>query len=662
MSNASAISQPFLGPYPERVFPRENWFDRLGVAASGPLLRWKRSRRARFDELVRLIDAHGARLRHVSDDHILNAAETLRQLLRREGLGKDALVAESFALVREIAQRRLQMRPYDVQLMGGLVLLRGMVAEMEAGEGKTLTATLPACTAALAGIPVHIVTVNDYLASRDTELMRPIYEALGLTVGTIIQGMSPAQRQQAYGCDITYCTNKEVAFDYLKDRIALGEKRNRTHLRLERLYGKESRLGRLLLRGLHFGIVDEADSALIDEARTPLIISGAGNIDEEKRFYEQALAIAGQLIKHHDFEINERERRLLLTKRGKQRTKELTESFGGLWRGTQRREELVRQALTAQHMYIRDKHYILKEGKIQIVDEYTGRVMPDRSWEQGLHQMIERKEDCELTDRRETLARISYQRFFRRYLRLAGMTGTAREVTGELWSVYRLHVVRLPTNRPVQRSPKRKEVYLTTEEKWEAVANQIAQVHVQGQPVLVGTRSVQASEHLSQILKTQGLVHELLNARQDENEAQIVARAGEEGRITIATNMAGRGTDIKLSPGVAERGGLHVIMTELHEAKRIDRQLIGRCGRQGDPGSYSAILSLEDELARVYCNGVVSGIAGLLTRLGLGRLTGAWTLRSGQRGAERLHSRIRRELIKTDEQLDTALAFSGRPE
>jgi preprotein translocase subunit SecA len=662
MSNVSAISHSFAGAYPERIFPRESWFDRLGVAASGPLLRWQRSRAMRLDELISLVEVCGNRLRDASDDQLAENAMGVRHLLRREGLGNDALVAESFALVREVAQRRLGVRHYDVQLIGGLILLRGMVAEMEAGEGKTLTATLPACTAALAGIPVHIITVNDYLASRDTELMRPVYEALGLSVGTIIQGMMPAQRQQAYACDITYCTNKEVAFDYLKDRIALGEKRNRTQLRLERLYGKESRLGRLLLRGLHFGIVDEADSALIDEARTPLIISGASNIEDEKRFYEQALLIAGQLREHADFEIIERERRLLLTEQGKMRARELSESMGGLWRGTQRREELVRQALTAQHLYIRDRHYIVREGKVQIVDEYTGRVMPDRSWEQGLHQMIERKEDCDPTQRRETLARISYQRFFRRYLMLAGMTGTAKEVRSELWSVYRLPVVRLPTNRPVRRKADRPQVHRRAAERWAAVANQVATVHAQGRPVLVGTRSVQASEHLSRILIEQGLDHELLNARQDENEAKIVARAGESGRITIATNMAGRGTDIKLSEDVTGKGGLHVIMTELHEARRIDRQLIGRCARQGDPGSYSAILSLEDDVATIYCNKMVLSFSALLSRFGFGRLAGLWSLRSGQRSAERMHSRIRRELVRMDERLDTALAFAGHSE
>lgn len=662
MSNTSVISQPFSEAYPERAFPRDNWFDRLGVTASGPIVRWSRSRRSNFDKFIRLVAVHGKHLERLSDGQLVAIGKGVRQRLRRDGFGSDALAAESFALVREIAHRKVQTRHYDVQLVGGFVLLRGMVAEMDTGEGKTLTATLPACTAALAGIPVHIVTVNDYLASRDTELMRPIYEALGLSVGTIIQGMPLGARREAYSCDITYCTNKEVAFDYLKDRIVLGDKRSRTQLQLERLYGKDSRMERLLLRGLYFAIVDEADSVLIDEARTPLIISGAGNLDEETRLYEQALAIAEQLTEQKDFRLLGRERRIQLTDNGKKRVSTLSEPLGGLWRGTQRREELVRQALTAEHMYRRDKHYIVKDGKVQIVDEYTGRIMPDRSWEQGLHQMIETKENCELTHRRETLARMSYQRFFRRYLHLAGMTGTAREVTAELWSVYRLNVVRLPTNRPLRRTRRPTQVYVTAAEKWQAVAQYVAAVHAQGRPVLVGTRSVQASEHLSQLLTENGLEHELLNARQDAQEAEIIAKAGEPRRITIATNMAGRGTDIQLAPGICERGGLEVIVTELHEAKRIDRQLRGRCGRQGDQGSHVSIVSLEDELAIVYCSGIARALGGVLARIGLRGLAGKWVLQVGQGTAERLHSRMRRDLLRMDEQLETTLAFSGRSE
>ena len=628
------------------------------------MVRWTRSRRARAQAFVHLVSRHGDKLKGLSEIELTNVARDLRQQLRRNDIENDSVTAQSFALVREIAQRRLRMRHYNVQLIGGWILLQGMAAEMEAGEGKTLTATLPACTAALAGFPVHIITVNDYLAARDTELMKPVYEALGLTVGTIVQGMSAEERRRAYGCDVTYCTNKEIAFDYLKDRITLGQKRSRTQLQLERLYGKTPRLQRLLLRGLCFAIVDEADSVLIDEARTPLIISGAGNVMEEQKLYEQALTLAGQLGEKNDFNVHGRERRIELTVNGKRRIEALSQQYGGIWSGTQRREELVRQALTAQHLYSRDKHYLVKDGKVQIIDEYTGRTMPDRSWEQGLHQMIETKEDCELTHRRETLARMSYQNFFRRYLHLAGMTGTAQEVAGELWSVYRMNVVVVPPNKPIGRVAERTEIHSTTDEKWKAVARHVSLIHVMRRPILVGTRSVEASEHLSRLLAAENLDHRVLNARQDAEEAKIIAQAGKLGCITVATNMAGRGTDILLGPGVQEFGGLHVVITELHEAKRIDRQLSGRCGRQGDPGSYKAVLSLEDELPTVYVNRFLLKLASRL--MAHEWFFSSWifglVMRIAQGSAERLHAGMRRDLLKMDERLDTALAFSGQAE
>jgi preprotein translocase subunit SecA len=557
------------------------------------------------------------------------------------------------------------MRHFDVQLIGGLVLLYGMVAEMETGEGKTLTATLPACTAALAGVPVHIITVNDYLADRDTKWMGPIYQALGLAAGTIKHGMDPQARRAAYRCDVTYCTNKEVAFDYLRDRIVLWDRPSEIRLQLERLYGDGSRVRHLVMRGLHFGIVDEADSVLIDEARTPLIISAEGDGYDEQSLYEQALGIAGKLAPGEDYSIRTSERSLELTEKGKERIEDIIRWDGRVWMSRQQREELVHQALVALNLFSRDKHYLVKDGKIQIVDEYTGRLMADRSWERGLHQLIEIKENCEMTKRKETQARISYQRFFRRYLQLAGMTGTAREVAGELWSIYRLRVVTIPTNRPLHRTYLPDRIYPAAAQRWEAVVTRISEMHRQGRPVLVGTRSVEASEHLSHLLSETGLPHKVLNARQDQEEAEIIARAGEQARITVATNMAGRGTDIRLAPGIAELGGLHVIATERHEARRIDRQLFGRCGRQGDSGTSEAIVSLEDELATVYVNKAFQWLASMVLRRPgtlIARWIGKILFHRAQRKAERLHARIRHDLLKMDEQLGDALAFSGRPE
>jgi preprotein translocase subunit SecA len=536
---------------------------------------------------------------------------------------------------------------------------------METGEGKTLTATLAAVTAALAGTPVHIITVNDYLAGRDAEWMAPIYRALGLSVGVIVHGLDPAARQAAYACDVTYCTNKEIVFDYLRDRLLLGRRAGRVQLQVARLAGAGGQADRLLLRGLHYAIVDEADSVLVDEARTPLIISGAG--EEEgitaRKLYQTALALADQLVQGQDYLLEARERRVELTAAGETRLRDVTTGMKGVWTGTLRRQELVRQALTARHCFHRDTDYLVRDGKVQIIDEYTGRLMGDRSWEHGLHQLIEAKEEVAVTRQTSPLARISYQRFFRRYLRLAGMTGTAREVAGELRAVYGLPVVRVPSNRPLirQRLPHRS--FATAKAKWDAVVERIRALHEAGRPVLVGTRSVGASEHLAALLEAAGLDHVVLNARQDKEEAEIVARAGEPGRITVATNMAGRGTDIRLAPGVAEVGGLHVLATERHEAGRIDRQLFGRCGRQGDPGTYEVFVSLEDELIMVHAQKVARRLAAHAARLGrLGSLVPHWVVIRAQARAESLHSRARRDLLRLDEQMETALAFSGRGE
>jgi preprotein translocase subunit SecA len=573
-------------------------------------------------------------------------------------------VARCFALVREVAGRTLGQRHFDVQLTGGRVLLDGMVAEMETGEGKTLTATLAASAAALAGIPVHVVTVNDYLAQRDSEWMGPVYAALGLTVGTIVHGLDPGARRRAYAANVTYCSNKELAFDYLKDRIALGRRRDRAGLQLEKLYDENPRLDRLLLRGLAYAIVDEADSVLVDEARTPLIISGPKTGDASgQEVCRVALSLGSEMARGTDFEIEGRSRQVRLLAAGYDRVDRVASTLGGVWTRRRWREELVRQAIAAQHLFQEGKQYLIRDGKIQIIDEYTGRVMADRSWERGLHQMIEVKEGCEMTRQIEPLARISYQRFFRRYVRLAGMTGTAREVSGELWSVYRLATARVPTNRPSRRSRLPDRIFATEDEKWRAVVDRIQAVHREGRPVLVGTRSVRASEHLSMLLGSRGLEHQLLNARQDADEARIIADAGRQRRITVATNMAGRGTDIRLAPHVAGRGGLHVIATELHEARRIDRQLFGRCGRQGDPGSCEAILSLEDELAEHFSGRLVRRLMGTgSVRRRPGTRTRALGLKMAQRSAERLHRRMRRDLLRTDEHLATALAFSGRSE
>ncbi len=650
---------------PEREEEKLGWADRAGMQLSGLVASWLRPRPERFAWIAPRVRELGAAVRSMTDEQIRQRALEAGRRMRTEGRTPE-LVAHVFALTREVAGRTLGMPHFDVQLIGGLVLLNGMMAEMETGEGKTLTATLAAGAAALAGIPTHIVTVNDYLAERDAGWMSPIYRGLGLTVGTIIHGMQPEARRAAYRCDITYCTNKEVAFDYLRDRIILWDRPGQVRLQLERFLGNASRVNRLVLRGLHFAIVDEADSVLIDEARTPLIISAeSGNVTEQN-VYHEALEVAGALVRGVDFKLSLSERTVEVVPRGQARIEnEFPWPCARTCTNQAQRGELVRLALVALFFFLRDKQYLVRDGKVQIIDEYTGRLMPDRSWERGLHQLIEIKESCKMTTIKETKAKISYQRFFRRYLRLAGMTGTAREVTSELWSIYRLKVVSIPTNRPLNRIHLPDRVYATAADKWHAVVNVAGELHRQGRPVLVGTRSVAASEHLSKLLTAAGLLHRVLNARQDQEEAEIVAQAGEPGRITVATNMAGRGTDILLAEGVAELGGLYVVATERHEAGRIDRQLFGRCGRQGDPGTCEAFVSLEDELATAYGSKPIRLLAGSLIGKNGGaarRLAGNVLLSRAQHSAERLHARMRRELLRMDDQISSALAFSGRPE
>jgi preprotein translocase subunit SecA len=659
MSEA-ALLRPGIatGSYPEREDDRVSWLDRSARAVWGAV--YQRCGRNNLDRgFLRRVAEASEGLGLLKAHEISDVVTALRRDLHRHGLRPD-LVARAFAVIREVSGRKLGMRHFDVQLLGGWAMLRGKVAEMETGEGKTLAATLPAATAALAGIPVHIITVNDFLAARDAAWMKPIYDALGLSVGTILEGMSPPERRHAYGCSITYCTNKQVVFDYLKDRLLLQQEHRALHLKIEALHRADPRASRLMMRGLCFAIVDEVDSVLVDEARTPLIISGGRGAGDQERVYRQALDAARRMRAGRDYLVRERDRHIDLTDLGRAHAARLTDRYGGLWNAPGHREDMIRQALAALYLYLRDKHYIVDEERIRIVDEYTGRVMADRTWERGLHQMIEAKEGLEISGRQETLARISYQRFFRRYLRLAGMTGTAREVAGELSAVYRLDTVRIPTNRPQARKIHGDLIYPTSEAKWQAIAERVTAFHASGRPVLVGTRSVADSEHISGLLKEAGIQHSVLNARQNRTEAEIVAQAGQPSRVTVATNMAGRGTDIRLAPGVAEAGGLFVIASERHEARRIDRQLFGRSGRQGDPGECQAMVSLDDELVRSVFGGLLDRLRSANGRLPerLGWLLFGWA----QRTTERRHSAIRKRLLLSDESLQDLLAFSGRGE
>ena len=548
MSEA-ALLRPGIatGSYPERADVRENWLDRTTSAAFGAL--YQRFGPNHLDSgFLRQVAKASKGLELLTAHELSEMASVLRRDLHRNGLRPD-LVASAFAVIREVSGRTLGMRHFDVQLLGGWAMMRGKVAEMETGEGKTLTATLPAATAALAGIPVHIITVNDFLVARDAAWMKPLYDVLGLSVGTILEGMSPTDRRHAYGCSITYCTNKQVVFDYLKDSMLLQQENRALHLKIEALHRADPRVSRLMMRvGLCFAVVGGADSVVGDEGRTPVIISGGRGAGDEERVYRQALNAARRMLAGRDFLVSERERHVDLTDLGRAHAARLTNRYGGVWNVPGHRENIVRQALAALHLHLRDKHYIVDEGQVRIVDEYTGRVMADRSWERGLHQMVEAKEGLEISGRQETLARISYQRFFRRYLRLAGMTGTAREVAGELWAVYGLNTVRIPTNRLRRKihgdlsTRRHRRNGRRSRSRWRSSINPVALScwHPFGGGQRAYLRPAQRGGHSAQ--RAQCSSRTGLRLKSWPRPARPRNRA---------TNMAGRGTDIRLAPASA---------------------------------------------------------------------------------------------------------------
>lgn len=645
-----------LGEYPQRDVEPEHAFSNFFSRLERIKIQRRYSRERAKNDFIARVERAGRLLKGKTDAELDMFRQQLQAQLRRLGL-VDSLIAQVFSLVRELSGRKLGKRHYDVQLIGGWYLTQGILAEMETGEGKTLTATLAASAAAMAGIPVHVITVNDYLAKRDARTMAPLYKALGLTVGAVTADIQPAERQDAYACNITYCTNKQLVFDYLRDRVSTNCAENGLTSQLKSLYQGQSDFDQTFLRGLCFGIVDEADSVLIDEARTPLILSRPGDTSMQTEVCRVALKMAGKMQPGVHYSIDTREGRVKLTGRGIKRLQQVAIKLGGAWNGKKRREEWLVQALTALHLFEKDKQYLVRDGKVEIIDEFTGRTLPDRAWERGLHQMIEYKEGCEISDQQETLARISYQRFFRRYLHLCGMSGTAREVADELWSVYRLPVVPVPTHLPSQLIQFPDRVCKDSDSKWDTVIAAIRTELHAGRPVLVGTRSVHASEALSERLRQMEIAHQVLNARQDAREAEIVASAGVAGQVTVATNMAGRGTDILLERKVENCGGLHVIATERHDSGRIDRQLFGRSARQGASGSCQAIISMEDDLPTRYMPALTQRLAPLLPEF-----VQRWCIRSAQGRAQRHHRAIRRELQKHDEHLEDLLAFSGNSE
>ncbi|RJQ65919.1 MAG: preprotein translocase subunit SecA [Desulfobacteraceae bacterium] len=546
----------------------------------------------RIIPIVDAINQLETKMQAMSDDQLRSQTGVLKEKLA-QGADLDELLPEAFATVREASVRSVQMRHFDVQMIGGVFLHKGRIAEMKTGEGKTLVATLPAYLNALVGKGVHIVTVNDYLARRDTEWMGKIYAFLGLSVGTVLHGLTDAERRSAYNSDITYGTNNEFGFDYLRDNMKFD-------------------LDTIVQRDLHYAIVDEVDSILIDEARTPLIISGPA--EKSTNLYYQVNGIIPRLEMDRHFSKDEKARSVALTEEGVAAAEKLLQ-IENLY--DPRNIEIlhhVNQALKAHNLFQRDVDYIVKDGQVIIVDEFTGRLMPGRRYSDGLHQALEAKESVNIENENQTLATITFQNYFRMYAKLAGMTGTADTEAAEFKKIYNLDVNVIPTHMPMIRKDHPDVIYKTKREKYEAALDEIESLHKKGQPVLVGTISIDVSEQIANKLQKRGIKHSVLNAKNHEAEAEIIAMAGQKGSVTISTNMAGRGTDIRLGQGVTDLGGLHILGTERHESRRIDNQLRGRSGRQGDPGSSRFYLSLEDDLLRIFGG---ERIGNIMERLGL---------------------------------------------
>ena len=587
----------------------------------------------KLQPMVDKINSYEPNISKLNDDELKNKTAEFKKRLDEEETVDD-LLPEVFAVVREVAKRATKMRPFDVQLIGGIVLHQGKIAEMATGEGKTLVATMPAYLNALNGRSVHIVTVNDYLAKRDRYWMGGIYESLGLKVGLIQHDMRIDERKKAYEADITYGTNNEFGFDYLRDNMAV-------------------RLEDVVQRGYDFAIVDEVDSILIDEARTPLIISGP--TDESTKIYQQVNRIATRLQGDIDYKVYEKEKTVTLTEEGVAQTEGLLQISNLYDEKNMNVQHHIIQALKAQKLFKKDVNYIIKNGEVIIVDEFTGRLMFGRRYSDGLHQAIEAKEGVAIARENQTLATITFQNYFRLYQKLAGMTGTAKTEEEEFIHIYNLPVVVIPPNRELIRYVYSDVIYKTEREKFKAVITEIVEIHKMGRPILVGTVSIDKSERLSKLLKKEDIEHSVLNAKNHEREAEIVAQAGQGRKVTISTNMAGRGTDIVLGEGIAKLGGLHVVGTERHESRRIDNQLRGRSGRQGDPGSSRFFLSLEDDLMRLFGSDRISGIMeklGMEEDIPIEHPLVTRSIEGAQKKVEGRNFEIRKQLLDFDNEME----------
>jgi preprotein translocase subunit SecA len=655
MSELVGPSQAWMRPvararHRDVNIPLRAWARAQGSRAGAPLRRRAALQAARSAALLE------PRLRACSQEELDRRRRELGLALRRHGLIEPVII-ETMALVREACRRTIGLVPFVEQLAGGYGLLFDAAVEMDTGEGKTLTTLIPGSVRALAGRSVHVVTANDYLADRDGKLLRPAFESLGLSVGIVTHESAPPARRGAYACNVTFVSNKEVAFDFLRDRLitprypGAGD----VQLKMRKAMVAADAFTEPLLPELDVAIVDELDSVLIDDAGTPLVISATTPSALDDATARQAIDVGGQLSVGEHFIVDLQGTAVELTAAGRERIAHMTEHLGGAWRHRIRRSELARQAVTAKQVLKRGLHYLVEDDKVIMIDTYSGRRMPDRYWGQDLHRLIELKEDCGNSGTRKSLASISFQRFFRSYRTLSGMSGTVSEVADEFARVYGLRLVRIPRRLPNRRRGARRRVFADRARLWAAAAQYVRDLHDAGRPVLIGVRSVVEAERASEALQVLGIRHDVLSAANHAEEAAIVARAGVPGAVTVATNMAGRGTDIVLGEGVAGSGGLVVMLCERHDSRRVDRQLMGRCGRQGDPGLTIEFVSAGDTVL----NTLPPGLRGLAKLTLLGPTAAGLIFRLAQLRAERAHAARRIELVRRDLRLGKLLAFAG---
>jgi preprotein translocase subunit SecA len=638
------------GHYPERRRSGSSW-----------LARWvetRGDRAPRHAKFIRSVEALQPSMLQLSGEGCAGEVQRLRRELARRGMADD-LIAAAFALFSEISRRQTGRRPYPTQLIAAREMLGRRLVEMATGEGKTLAAALAAATAALARVPVHVITANEYLARRDADALRPIYGVLGLDVGVVTHEMDRDARRRAYRCAVTYCTAKEVVFDYLRDTVLRGDVEGDLRSRAYRLTSPAATAP--VLRGLCMAIVDEADSVLLDEACVPFVLSRAEDHRGRTAHHARALEYASQLVAREDFVIDPESQAVELTTRGRAKADRRLAEGDTLWRVKRYREEALSMALAAIHLFHRDQHYLVRDGAVHIIDDTSGRVAAGRAWSRGLHQMIELKEGCKASAELVTAAQITYQRFFARYLHLCGMSGTLLEGRTELRAVYGVPVVRVPLRKPSRLVALPTRVFGTHDARWRYVVARARDIQARGGAALIGTDSVADSHALSACFGAAGIEHVVLNARQDRHEAQVVATAGQPGRITVATSMAGRGTDITISEAVARSGGLHVMLCQANASRRIDRQFTGRCARRGEPGSCETLLSMESSPVIAYLPAVVTRWGSRFEEL-RPRWAGNLLVRAALWWEGRRRYRLRRQLRLQDEALERQplLGTSGK--